>query len=391
VGHQNAPACCGSCADIPHRPTESATSTSSPPEQQHQQQSTARSSSRSLATPSTSDSYRDDPYSQRPNNAPRQDSAIAQQPFDRSPDSNSNQSHRNANSFYHSASPEYTSYSTSRSSRPSGVDHVNAFPPREHEHVAWPTTPAQPHTGPVASHRRITPPLSSDHPGISNARQSRYNVRFATNHTPSTMPVAQRPRPPSPGPAVSASLSVVDPPSPPQTEQIAREREPALLTIWGTLQPVNDQSQTQGLDREPSVERCSRCNEAWNRPLPKIANWSQDSPAEGANAFAQANMNLLNQIEKYGKDADLKYEQWKERHSHCPRNGYRDRGTSPDQTDSTDSSHSRAVNRRPKASEQAPPASNKRKSEAPHGDNSKVRKVTLDAVVPAAPPVSAPM
>jgi len=282
-------------------------------------------------------------------------------------------SHRSPNDDHRPTSPGFNSYPASRSPAPPTSSHGDATSSRSHEHMGRPSAPVPPRTAPDSSHRRVNPSLPPDHATTSGHRQQRYNVRFVANHTPSNMTSAQRPRPSPPLATAPDSREAIDSPSPPRAEHVARPIEPAIQAITRSLQTTDESLQTERHDREQSVERCPRCYDTWNRPLPNPEEWSQDSPAENAESLWQANMNLFQRIRRHGKEADQKYEQWKEKHSHCPINGYRDRATSPEHAGVTDPSHLKAHDY---ASEQV---SNKRKSEVPHSESSKLRKVTFDA------------
>jgi hypothetical protein len=100
-------------------------------------------------------------------------------------------------------------------------------------------------------------------------------------------------------------------------------------------------------------------------------------------------MYIFTKLQQHGKDADLKFEQWKEKHSHCARNGYRDKATSSDLMEPTLSTDGGA--QEVPANGQVHTSSKKRKSEVPHDEISKSRKVSSESpgsarpVRPAAP------
>ena len=345
-------------------------------------------------------SLHDAPNSQTPINARRQDSAIAQQRIETSKEGmslalsseyNFAYSRRSPNHGYHSSSPGLGSCTISHSSTLPARNNTATPFSGSHERVGSPSAPAHSQSGPDLSPKRMTPSLPPDHTNASHTRQQRYNVRFAANHTPANMPSAQRSQHSPPLATAPAPTEPIDSPSPPPAERLTPTIEPAIQAIARSLQH-SEPLQPQGRGREISVERCPRCYEAWDRPLPNLAEWDRDSPAESATGFNRANMNLVSQIQQHGKEADQLYEQWKEKHSHCPRNGYRDQGTSPDYAASTNPPHNRALYGHSYGSGQVH-TSNKRKSEVLHGDTPKLRKVTFDAHTTAAPPVrpSAPI
>ncbi|KAF2832282.1 hypothetical protein CC86DRAFT_366128 [Ophiobolus disseminans] len=368
-------------------PTESATSTSSS-EHQYYQPSSVRPLVNHVLPVSTSETCRD---SQTPMNGHRQDSAIAQPLFDTSTEgvsseTNFHSAHPSSNDDNISANAGSKLYPAPRSPNPPASTHVIATP-RSHEHVARPPAPVPPRMGQDSPHRRINPALPSDHPSTSNTRQQRYNVRFAANHTPSNMPSAQKSRSSPPPLTAAPTCEPTGSVSPSQTGRVVHTVEPAIQAITRSLQPFDEPLQSEGRGREPSVERCPGCSDTWDRPLPDLANWDQDSPAENANGFALANMNLINQIQRHGKEADEKYEQWKEKHSHCPGNGYRASSTNLENRGFTDGSHIRALDGHIYAGAQNQPSSSKRKSEAAHGDSSKSQRVTFESALPTAPSI----
>lgn len=279
----------------------------------------------------------------------RHDSAIAPQSFSYSPDEKSRQPNQVTNDHHRPASRHHPmkrspGFTASRlTNSPSSVQqqHIVQRPPAA-----------------SSSPRLLTPPLASD----AQSTSKRYNVRFAANHTPSTMPSAQKSRPSPPSQVAQIPRNAPTPNPVPQLDASPREIEPAIQVMLRNLRPADEPSQ------QPSVERCPRCDEAWSRPIPDPAKWNQDSPADNPKGYAEANMYIITQLEQHTKAADLKYVQWKERHSHCP-----DRATSPDILEPILSSNSSV--QKPPMSGPTHTSSNKRKSEILLDQTSKSRKV----------------
>lgn len=65
-------------------------------------------------------------------------------------------------------------------------------------------------------------------------------------------------------------------------------------------------------DREPSVERCVGCDEAWKRPYPDLRDCTQ---AENGAEFISIAVNLIDRLRDPRTKAE--YEDWQRRHSHC--------------------------------------------------------------------------
>ncbi|KAJ4983724.1 hypothetical protein SVAN01_10759 [Stagonosporopsis vannaccii] len=215
-------------------------------------------------------------------------------------------------------------------------------------------------------------------------RQQRYNVRFAANYTSENMPPSQKPRnePPTP-PSVPAAVS--------ETEEPRSSPMPTPVTDEATTSAPNgnirqSEAHPRALretrdrsEREPSVERCVGCNEAWRRPIPDM---DQDdlAPAETNADYMRLASNMIDRLRDQRKKVDAAYEDWKWRHSHCYR------PMSPHSTGSMDEPA-----RRPDTVTAADGltngnATNKRKSEIPHELNSasKQRRVTSTSPAPPA-------
>ncbi|KAF2993797.1 hypothetical protein E8E13_000290 [Curvularia kusanoi] len=69
--------------------------------------------------------------------------------------------------------------------------------------------------------------------------------------------------------------------------------------------------------REPSVERCVGCNEAWRRPIPDID--QELAPALGNADYMRLTSNFIDRLRDQRRRVDAAYEDWKHRHSFCHR------------------------------------------------------------------------
>lgn len=204
-------------------------------------------------------------------------------------------------------------------------------------------------------------------------RQQRYNVRFAANYTSENMPPSQKPRnePPTPpsAPAVTAE------PEQPQSSPVPApaSEEPPTPVSNGSNRTTESQpprptreSRDRG-DREPSVERCAGCNEAWRRPIPDMDN-DRLAPAQDNAEYMRLAGNLIDRLRNERKKADAAYDDWKWRHSHCYRQ------PSPHSTGSADDAPKAAAT--PKTDgvtnghTTSTSTSNKRKSEISHEPHS---------------------
>jgi hypothetical protein len=314
-----------------------------------------------------------------PINSRRQDSAVAHHRPDTAKDGlsfappsepNFFYSHRSPNDTHRPASPAL-SYSTSSSSAPPSSTFAPATSTTSsHDHVTSP--PALAHGQPALD---PSPALPSDHSNVPNTRQQRYNVRFAANYTSENMPSVQRSRPSPPLPATTAPAEMPEPPRPVPVPIPTHQPAPttsldrARQAIIGNIdRPPRNGSEPQ----ESSVERCPRCHEAWSPPLPAQSE-SKKSPAKSAFDYAMATDLLYAQQRQHAKDADEAFAQWKERHSHCP--------TKPAQANSNPAS-TQSPNSAPSNGH-----SNKRKSEVPHGESSKMMRHDFDGHAATAPPV----
>ncbi|KAH7069468.1 hypothetical protein FB567DRAFT_224608 [Paraphoma chrysanthemicola] len=370
-------------------PTESATSTSpSEPHAYYQVAAHHSSASASSFTPASTagpahglDAPR--PQPQPPMNARRQDSIIAHQRLEASkdgsssvPDANFAYSHRSPNDNYRPTSPASTSYQLPHTSLPP-MHHHSASAPASHENAQFrPGTDSAP---------KGVDALQPDHSNTTIPRQQRYNVRFAANHTPANMPVAQKSRQSPPLPTPPAQPEVV--PSPPRTpdEPAGFSDEPAIQAIQRSLQRSEDQQQSDSRDSEPRVERCLVCHETWTRPLFNPSALGSNSSAKSTNEMDKATsgfMNIVEQLQQHSKDADANYAQWIALHSKCPRSR---KGSSPSPATSVQSAPTGGSNGMSESQTDGHinTNSNKRKPEALHPDTQKLRKVTLDTESPS--------
>lgn len=237
-------------------------------------------------------------------------------------------------------------------------------------------------TGPAS-----LPEHSYGHQNSHGTRQQRYNVRFAANYTSENMPPSQKSRndPPTPT-AVPAVVAEPEQPTSSPAPVTTTEELPAP-TANGNSRPAESQTRTtrdsrdRG-EREPSVERCLGCNEAWRRPIPDMDS-NKLSPAENNADYMRLASNMIERLRDQRKKADAAYDDWKWRHSHCYR------PTSPYSTGSVDD-----VSRRTEAISHREPSSNgnttsKRKSEVAHEPHSASKQRRVTSTSPA-PPVRTP-
>jgi hypothetical protein len=173
-------------------------------------------------------------------------------------------------------------------------------------------------------------------------RQQRYNVRFAATYTSENMPPSQK----------SCSNDRSTPPTEPtilgDSEQ-HRSHPIPLAPSSGSAVPASDESahhvpelpqparesRDHG-DREPSVERCVGCNEAWKRSIPDRTD-EQIAPARNNEEYMRLAGNLIDRLRNERKKADAAYDDWKWRHSHCYRQ------PSPYSTDSSKDANKRTT------------------------------------------------
>lgn len=260
--------------------------------------------------------------------------------------------------------------------------------PRLHEHSTERIIPVDIRNG-ADSRPNITGPSSLPEQFFTQqsnfgTRQQRYNVRFAANYTSENMPPSQKPRnePPTP-PTAPAAVADIDQPGSSPIPTASTEEGIASATNGVSRQSelhsravreIRDRS-----DREPSVERCVGCNEAWRRPIPDM-DQEPLAPAENNADYMRVASNMIERLRDQRKKADAAYEDWRWRHSHCYR------PMSPHSTGSVDEPARRPDPVTPADSSTNGNTTNKRKSEVPHEQNSasKQRRVTSTSPAPPA-------
>lgn len=197
-----------------------------------------------------------------------------------------------------------------------------AASPRSHEHSS---ERASVKNG-VESRTNITGPSSLPEQFFTQqnnfgTRQQRYNVRFAANYTSETMSSSQKPRndsPPSPSPSATVVATNTEHATSSPIPISTSEEEPVSTnghTRSAESQPRPTRESRDRSDREPSVERCSGCNEAWRRPIPDMD--QNLAPAETNADYMRLASNMIERLRAQNKKADAAYEDWKWRHSHC--------------------------------------------------------------------------
>lgn len=388
------------------------------PEQYHQRE--LHPAGPSFTPALTSPGYQpvqDPALSQSPINSQRQDSAISQQQMEAFKDAQSTTtssdltfscSRQSPNHSQQSTSPTPRSHpstpsprllavdprSTQATSQPPAVSstksHANSLltpnyifmeHARPHDQVPGLPTPASVDPG-----TKVLGPSPLDQPNPTTTRQQRYNVRFIANYTSENMPPSQKPRH-DPSPAVPAASENGEPEPTAREQTITPSIEPSPQSAAPNNQPPEEQPQTQRR-RDPSVERCPGCNEPWKRPLPNADSYRQSSPAENSNELGRMSMNLIAQLQAHQKKADAMYDRWKWKHSHCvPQDDYDVSPPSPAITEPQDDSQSTGGESVLRDSKPPQTPSNKRKSEAPHDGDQKLRKVTFENQSAAAPPI----
>jgi hypothetical protein len=192
------------------------------------------------------------------------------------------------------------------------------------------------------------------------------------------MPSVQRSRPSPPLPATTAPAETPEPAPPLPNQQLMptpsldRARQAIIGSVLGVDGPLRTSAELQ----ESSVERCPKCLEAWSPPLPTQSERKQ-SPATSAYDYAMATDIFYAQQRQNARDADEALAQWKEKHRHCPVQKPANANPNPHSPAATKPSNNTPLNGH----------SNKRKSEVPHGDSSKIRRHDFDGHLTTAPPV----
>jgi hypothetical protein len=171
---------------------------------------------------------------------------------------------------------------------------------RSDGYVLISSAPALSYTNLNLLFRNTIPSSPQDH-----ARQHQHlNTNFSSVHTATNRPTAKKSRhsPPSLAASVETSNSPL---------------VPAIQAFTRSMEPIEESSRYGKRGRPPSVERCPVCYEFWSKPLMPTSEWRQDSPAESSIDFARATDTLFARLRQYGRETEEKYQQWKEKHSHC--------------------------------------------------------------------------
>lgn len=260
--------------------------------------------------------------------------------------------------------------------------------PRSHDQSTERSIPVDTKNGTADPRPNITGPSSLPEQFFTQqnnfgTRQQRYNVRFAANYTSENMPPSQRPRnePPTPPSAPATVAEIEEPRSSPIPTSTTDE---TITSMNGNNRQSEPHSRAtrenrDRSEREPSVERCVGCNQAWRRPIPDM-DQGPLAPAENNADYMRLASNMIDRLRDQRKKADAAYEDWKWRHSHCYR------PMSPHSTGSTDEPARRQDAVAPVEVSPIGNATNKRKSEVPHEVHSapKQRRVTSTSPAPPA-------
>jgi hypothetical protein len=270
-----------------------------------------------------------------------------------------------------------------------------------HEHGADRTSPVDIKNGADIRGNSFEPSSLPEqlygHHNSSSNRQQRYNVRFAANYTSENMPPSQKARNDLPSPTAAPVIAAGPEQQRSSPAPVATTEETPAPIVDGAIhyaetQPRTPRDTRDRGDREPSVERCVGCNEAWRRPIPDLDS-RHISPAETNEEFRQIASNMIERLRDQRKKADAAYDEWRWHHSHCTRSDESHyQPTSPSTTEPVDDAPKRAnAVARPEEPMTRGTLSNKRKSEALHDSSpqslSKQRKVAFDT---SAPPVRKP-
>ena len=228
------------------------------------------------------------------------------------------------------------------------------------------------------------------HQNTNGTRQQRYNVRFAANYTSENMSSSQKPRNDTSTPTTTTAV-VAEPeqqrssPAPVATTEVTVV--PAANGTFNHTEPLSRpgrDTKDRG-DREPSVERCLGCNEAWRRPIPDMDS-RHISPAETNEEFMQIASNMIERLRKQNKAAEAAYDEWRWRHSRCIRSEESHyRQMSPHSPESADDN-----SKRPESITQPEEAANstsasKRKFEVSHEPHSGSKQRKVAGTSPAPP------
>lgn len=377
----------GSMGSTPHSPPATASSANppSPPEQLHQRH-TSRASPTGSASSMSERSYHHQPAAQhqsspgvtfhashreadphRPANARRQDSAISHGAHlirhDMAKEASSSVRPSEADLSYSHRSPSSSHHSTTATHPGHVLPHSSAPAPAgiSQEHVTSSLNPP-----PELSHSTQSP-LQADPSPTSTARQPRFNVRFATNHTPENMPSVQRPRQPSPPPVTAPLPEPAEEAAPPKSEP---SRPAVDRRIFSILMGHQTNHAEPSPETNDGPERCSGCNEAWKpiildpRHLMEAQQLGDSSgPQQQQENFARRLEANREKLQQYDRENDEAFQQWKKMHSRCPNGAAK-----------------------PTQNGHLPGPSNKRKPDSSHGDVSK-RRAMPNGHATTAPPV----
>lgn len=344
----------------------------------------------------------------------RQDSAVAQHPFDHQKDSEpSLPSSVFAFSYFHPPVGNRRQSTSSRpvchppgpssphsppgESRPNQSQPPPPPPPAEsglrNVHSSAPPPAAEPARSPQQARGSLATantdtafrnPLPSPTLDQTNGsgRHSRYNVRFNTVYTSENMPPSQKPRN-DPPPAVPPAAEPSEEQTATSDQSVTPSVEPVTPSAMVPVQSPEEQPQPQQ-QKDPQLERCPGCQEPWRRPLPGEDQFRLSSPAQNMGEQLALTQDFIKRLENHAKFADEAYLTWKRKHRWCV-----------PQTNSPSATEAPAADTRSKSEEghsptEATPAltvSAKRKSEVPH-EASKHRKFTnFESQSNATPPV----
>ncbi|OSS44690.1 hypothetical protein B5807_10528 [Epicoccum nigrum] len=196
---------------------------------------------------------------------------------------------------------------------PPSRDYFRLFGVSEHFFTGGNIEPRANITGPSS-----LPEQSFTQQNNFDTRHQRYNVKFADNYVPENLLPSLKPSDGSSSPPLLLpSISSV---VPWETERLSRFSGTDVPALSSTLnaQPEATQIPQDRSDREPSIERCVGCNEAWRRPIPDMDQDPLAPPVNNADYMRIAS-NMIDRLREQRKRADAAYEEWKWRHSHCYR------------------------------------------------------------------------
>lgn len=344
--------------------------------------------------------------SQTPTVSARQDSAVAQQPYDHSKDAEPClPSSVFAFSYFHPAVDRRRHSASRPVAHPVGPSSLHSPPGESRTNQSQPQPPPPPETGPHGL-RSVHPPAqpattqfapeparspphmrgplanTNSDAGFRNplpsptldqtnttGRHQRYNVRFNTVYTSENMPPSQKPRNDPP------------PTAPPTAEPSEGQKSPSEQTVRPSVEPVTpsamapvhspEEQLPQQQQNAPQLERCKGCQEPWRRPLPGEDQYRLSSPAQNMGEQLALTQDFIKRLENHAKFADEAYATWRRKHQWC----VAPQPTSPPATEPPTETRSKVEQ---DASAAEPLATHtvsaKRKSDIPH-EASKYRKV----------------